>query len=238
MPSAPCGPGNPGKAGLALAKAGQQRSAEPGGRTVGVAIPGRHRGQPGQQRECHGSGALEHVQARKIRGGVPAERVIGLAHRRLAVGQGDVQVVDVDVVRAEVVVRRDLVLNDPPRLGHPRRPVTVRYRRGGRAHQLDGQARLLGHLSQGGLGLGFLLLTLTLVSGIFFSESIFGKPLTFNHKTVFSILAWCVFGGLLLGRQRYGWRGRVALRWILTGTTLLFLAYLGSKFVLEVLLHR
>jgi len=88
------------------------------------------------------------------------------------------------------------------------------------------------------VGLGFLLLTLTLVSGIFFSESIFGKPLTFNHKTVFSILAWCVFGGLLLGRQRYGWRGRVALRWILTGTTLLFLAYLGSKFVLEVLLHR
>lgn len=88
------------------------------------------------------------------------------------------------------------------------------------------------------VGLGFVLLTLTLLSGAFFSESVFGKPLTFNHKTVFSFLAWFVFGGLLLGRQRYGWRGRVALRWILTGTALLFLAYLGSKFVLEVLLHR
>ncbi|MEP7208466.1 MAG: cytochrome c biogenesis protein CcsA [Casimicrobiaceae bacterium] len=88
------------------------------------------------------------------------------------------------------------------------------------------------------LGLGFVLLTLTLVSGIFFSEEVFGRPLTFNHKTVFSILAWFVFGGLLLGRRQYGWRGRVALRWILTGTTLLFLAYLGSKFVLEVVLHR
>lgn len=88
------------------------------------------------------------------------------------------------------------------------------------------------------VGLGFVLLTLTVISGIFFSEAIFGKPLTFNHKTVFSILAWFVFGALLLGRQRYGWRGRVALRWILTGTTLLFFAYLGSKFVLEVLLHR
>lgn len=88
------------------------------------------------------------------------------------------------------------------------------------------------------VGMGFLLLTLTVVSGVFFSEAIFGKPLTFNHKTVFSILAWFVFGALLVGRQRYGWRGRVALRWILAGTTLLFLAYLGSKFVLEVLLHR
>jgi len=88
------------------------------------------------------------------------------------------------------------------------------------------------------VALGFVLLTLTVISGIFFSEAIFGKPLTFNHKTVFSILAWLVFGALLLGRQRYGWRGRVALRWILTGTTLLFFAYLGSKFVLEVLLHR
>ena len=86
--------------------------------------------------------------------------------------------------------------------------------------------------------LAFLLLTLTVVSGVFFSEAIFGKPLTFNHKSVFSIVAWFVFGALLLGRQRYGWRGRVALRWILTGTTLLVLAYLGSKFVLEVLLHR
>lgn len=88
------------------------------------------------------------------------------------------------------------------------------------------------------VGLAFLLLTLTVVSGVFFSGAIFGRPLVFNHKTVFSILAWLVFGALLLGRERYGWRGRVALRWILTGTTLLFLAYLGSKFVLEVLLHR
>lgn len=86
--------------------------------------------------------------------------------------------------------------------------------------------------------LGFILLTITVVSGALFSEAIFGRPLTFSHKSVFSILSWLVFGGLLLGRRRYGWRGKVALRWILTGTTLLFLAYLGSKFVLEVLLGR
>jgi len=52
------------------------------------------------------------------------------------------------------------------------------------------------------------------------------------------VLGWLTFGALLVGRWRYGWRGRVALRWIIVGTVLVFLAYLGSKFVLEVLLGR
>jgi ABC-type uncharacterized transport system permease subunit len=85
---------------------------------------------------------------------------------------------------------------------------------------------------------GFVLLTLTLASGVLFSEQIFGRPLMFTHKSVFSVLGWLTFGGLLWGRWRYGWRGRVALRWILAGTAFVFLAYLGSKFVLEVLLGR
>jgi ABC-type uncharacterized transport system permease subunit len=85
---------------------------------------------------------------------------------------------------------------------------------------------------------GFVLLTLTLVSGAVFSEELFGKPLRFSHKIVFSVLGWLVFAALLFGRHRYGWRGRSALSWVLTGTGLLFLAYVGSKFVLEVLLGR
>lgn len=88
------------------------------------------------------------------------------------------------------------------------------------------------------VGIGYALLTLTLASGILFSEQLFGTPLTLTHKTVFSVLGWLVFGGLLVGRHRYGWRGRVALRWILAGSGLLLLAYVGSKFVLEVLLRR
>lgn len=88
------------------------------------------------------------------------------------------------------------------------------------------------------LGVGFALLTLALLSGAFFSEELFGKALQFSHKTVFAILSWMVFGGLLLGRHFRGWRGRMALYWTITGFTLLILAYLGSKFVLEVLLGR
>jgi ABC-type uncharacterized transport system permease subunit len=85
---------------------------------------------------------------------------------------------------------------------------------------------------------GFLLLTATLVSGILFSEQLFGRALRFDHKTVFAIASWVVFAGLLGGRHYFGWRGRTALRWTLVGFAMLLLAYVGSRFVLEVILHR
>ena len=88
------------------------------------------------------------------------------------------------------------------------------------------------------VGLGFGLLTLTLASGFLFSEQLFGRPLTFNHKNVFSVAGWLTFATLLVGRSRRGWRGRRALYWILAGTGLLLLGYLGSKFVAEVILGR
>src|SRR5687767_5292864 len=79
---------------------------------------------------------------------------------------------------------------------------------------------------------GFVLLPLTLASGIFYSEELFGAAMRFNHKTVFGVLSWLIFAALLGGRHRYGWRGRVAVRWTLTGFLMLVLAYVGSKFVL------
>jgi ABC-type uncharacterized transport system permease subunit len=88
------------------------------------------------------------------------------------------------------------------------------------------------------IGAGFLLLTATVVSGVFFSEYLFGRALRFEHKTVFALAAWFVFGGLLVGRTVFGWRGRIALRWTLAGFVMLVLAYVGSRFVLEVVLQR
>ncbi|HCA27059.1 MAG TPA: cytochrome C biogenesis protein [Betaproteobacteria bacterium] len=85
---------------------------------------------------------------------------------------------------------------------------------------------------------GFLLLTLTMISGMLFSEELFHQPLEFNHKTVFAILSWGIFAALLGGRRLYGWRGRLAIRWTLTGFVMLLLAYLGSRLVLEIILHR
>ena len=88
------------------------------------------------------------------------------------------------------------------------------------------------------IGAAFAVLTVTLVIGIAYSEAFFGRALRFEHKTVFVILSWLIFGLLLAGRWRYGWRGRTALRWTLAGFVLLMLGYPGSRFVLEVLLHR
>lgn len=88
------------------------------------------------------------------------------------------------------------------------------------------------------IGVAFVLLTLTVVSGVFFSEQVFGKPLTLSHKTVFTIASWLVFGALLIGRRVRGWRGRTAQRWTLAGFICLLLAYAGTRFVLELLLHR
>lgn len=89
------------------------------------------------------------------------------------------------------------------------------------------------------IGIGFVLLTLTLASGILFSEQVFGKPFSFayftQHKTVFALLSWLIYAGLLLGRNIYGWRGRTAITWSLLGFAMLVLAYLGSKVALQLL---
>ncbi len=85
---------------------------------------------------------------------------------------------------------------------------------------------------------GFVCLTLTLLTGLVFSEEVFGKPWNLDHKNVFSVIAWTVFAVLLVGRSIAGWRGRLAARLTLWGFVLLLLAYVGSRFVVEVVLGR
>ena len=87
---------------------------------------------------------------------------------------------------------------------------------------------------------GFILLSATLLAGLLFSDTLYGAAhvLRWDHKTVFSVLAWLVFAFLLLGRTRFGWRGRKAVRVLYAGSLLLLLAYVGSRFVLEVVLGR
>jgi ABC-type uncharacterized transport system permease subunit len=88
------------------------------------------------------------------------------------------------------------------------------------------------------IGFGFSLLTLTVLSGVVFSEKLFGIAFMWDHKTVFTMLSWALFGALLAGRHWRGWRGKTALSFTLSGFATLLLAYVGSRFVLEVVLHR
>ena len=86
------------------------------------------------------------------------------------------------------------------------------------------------------IGTGFVLLTLSLFTGFVFVTNLFAQHLF--QKTVLSLIAWIIFGVLLIGRIRFGWRGRSALGWTLSGFGMLALAYFGAKFVLEDVLGR
>jgi ABC-type uncharacterized transport system permease subunit len=86
------------------------------------------------------------------------------------------------------------------------------------------------------IAIGFFLLSLSLATGLMFVHDILAQHLA--HKAVLSILAWVLYGWMLLGRWFRGWRGRILVRWALGGFVLLMLAYFGSKLVLELILHR
>lgn len=86
--------------------------------------------------------------------------------------------------------------------------------------------------------IGFVFLTLTVLSGVVFSEQVLGVAFTWDHKTIFSLFSWLLFAVLLIGRQWKGWRGKTILRMTLFAFLSLLMAYAGSRFVLEVLLHR
>lgn len=86
--------------------------------------------------------------------------------------------------------------------------------------------------------IGFILLTLTVLSGVIFAEQILGVAFKWDHKTLFSLLSWVLFGILLIGRKWRGWRGKTVLTFTMVGFFALLLAYVGSRFVLEVMLHR
>lgn len=81
---------------------------------------------------------------------------------------------------------------------------------------------------------GFMLLSLSLASGFFYLEDMFDQHLV--HKTVLSCVGWSIFGVLLFGRWKFGWRGKKAVHWTLVGFAMLILAYFGTKLVIEILL--
>ena len=86
------------------------------------------------------------------------------------------------------------------------------------------------------IGAGFLMLTISLMTGLIFVHDLFAQHLV--HKTVLSVSAWLILALLLFGKLYYGWRGKIAVRWTLIGFVTLLLAYFGSNIVLELILDR
>jgi ABC-type uncharacterized transport system permease subunit len=88
------------------------------------------------------------------------------------------------------------------------------------------------------VGAGFVLLSATLAVGMLFGEVVYGHAWRWDHKTVFSVLSWLTFAVLLVGRIGFGWRGKRAASVLYMGSVFLLLAYVGSRFVMEIVLGR
>lgn len=85
------------------------------------------------------------------------------------------------------------------------------------------------------IALGVIALSVSLLTGFIYLDDMFAQHLV--HKTILSIIAWSVFVILLWGHYMFGWRGKMAIRWSMSGFILLMLAYFGSKFVIELILN-
>lgn len=82
---------------------------------------------------------------------------------------------------------------------------------------------------------GITALTLAIGSGFIFLDDMFEQRVV--HHTVLALASWVLYAALLAGHRLLGWRGTTAVRWTLIAFSLLLLGYLGSKFVIEVLLE-
>ena len=83
-------------------------------------------------------------------------------------------------------------------------------------------------------GAGFLILTVAIATGVVFIDDLFSQQLV--HKTVLTLLAWCLYAVLLVQYFRRGWRVQSAITVNLIAFGLVVLGFFGSKLVLELLL--
>lgn len=74
------------------------------------------------------------------------------------------------------------------------------------------------------IGVGFVLLTIALITGLAFIRDFL--TMASPQRTILFVIAWLIFGSLLIARRQFGWRGQVAIRWTLSGFSVLLLAYL------------
>ncbi len=84
--------------------------------------------------------------------------------------------------------------------------------------------------------IGEVLLTLSLVTGLLFIHDFWAQHI--SHKVTFAVVSWLIIAVLLMRYYHQGFRGRKAALWLLSGFVFLLLAYLGSAFVLQIILHR
>jgi ABC-type uncharacterized transport system permease subunit len=109
-----------------------------------------------------------------------------------------------------------------------------------RSHQVSGFMKSLPsledmeHLLFRFINIGVVILSIALLIGFYHLENLFGSHIA--HKTILSLISLFIFSALIIGRWKYGWRGRKAINFTLVGFIVLMLAFFGTKFVQEFIL--
>jgi cytochrome c-type biogenesis protein CcsB len=81
--------------------------------------------------------------------------------------------------------------------------------------------------------LGFLLLTVGILTGAVWAESAWGRYWSWDPKETWSLITWLIYAALLHARLLKGWQGR-RIAWLaVLGFTAVLFTYLGVSFLLS-----
>lgn len=83
------------------------------------------------------------------------------------------------------------------------------------------------------IAIGFVLMTVGLITGFIFAKTVWGKMFSGDPKEVWSIITWLLYAALLHERLIVGWRGRKAAIMSIIGFCVVLFTFFGVNFLME-----
>ena len=83
------------------------------------------------------------------------------------------------------------------------------------------------------LSFGFPLMTLGIISGAVWANTVWGTYWSWDPKETWALITWFVYAALLHGRMTVGWRGRKAAIFSIVGFMLLLFSFLGINLLVN-----
>ncbi len=80
------------------------------------------------------------------------------------------------------------------------------------------------------INIGFILLTIAIISGSLYAQYVLGSFWQWDPKETMTLIAWLFYAGLLHERLVKGWRGRRAALMAITGFLVLMVTFVGADF--------
>lgn len=80
--------------------------------------------------------------------------------------------------------------------------------------------------------LGFVFLSLVIITGAVWAEQVWGSWWSWDPKETWSLVTWLVYAAYLHARRSYNWKGRKSAVMVLIGFALVLITLFGVSFVL------